>query len=64
MIQCEACTVWQHTQCLGMNDNELPSHYICNLCLTAKEDSPKDFSFVSNRALRREFEVGYFLILF
>lgn len=32
MIQCERCFVWQHVQCMELDENELPETYYCELC--------------------------------
>ena len=33
-IGCDACTVWQHNVCMGINDDEddIPEHYFCEEC--------------------------------
>eukprot|EP01102_Stenamoeba_stenopodia_P015751 TRINITY_DN540_c0_g1_i4.p1 TRINITY_DN540_c0_g1~~TRINITY_DN540_c0_g1_i4.p1 ORF type:complete len:277 (-),score=34.28 TRINITY_DN540_c0_g1_i4:27-857(-) len=56
MIQCEACLIWQHTRCLGMEENNLPPHYICSACLKPKENLPQHFDFISDAKLRNSFE--------
>ncbi|KAK9909295.1 hypothetical protein WJX75_000109 [Coccomyxa subellipsoidea] len=40
MIQCEdeACGVWQHCDCVGVDLNEMPEHYLCELCRLARAD--------------------------
>lgn len=56
MIQCEACLIWQHTRCLGMEENSLPPHYICSACLKPTEPLPQKFDFISDAGLRKSFE--------
>ncbi|EIE20885.1 hypothetical protein COCSUDRAFT_48449 [Coccomyxa subellipsoidea C-169] len=40
MIQCEdeACGVWQHCDCVGVDLNVMPEHYLCELCRLARAD--------------------------
>ncbi|KAL3142516.1 hypothetical protein ABBQ38_002838 [Trebouxia sp. C0009 RCD-2024] len=39
-IQCEgeACGVWQHCQCVGIDPNATPEHYFCQRCRIALAD--------------------------
>ncbi|KAJ5925809.1 Zinc finger PHD-finger [Penicillium verhagenii] len=32
MIQCESCTHWLHTKCVGLERANLPSFYVCMFC--------------------------------
>ncbi|KAJ5131528.1 Zinc finger PHD-finger [Penicillium bovifimosum] len=32
MIQCESCTHWLHTRCVGLERGNLPSVYVCVFC--------------------------------
>jgi hypothetical protein len=32
MIQCEKCDVWQHGDCMGVQQSDVPEHYECELC--------------------------------
>lgn len=32
MIQCESCTHWLHTKCVGLERSNLPSFYVCVFC--------------------------------
>jgi hypothetical protein len=32
MIMCETCNVWQHVQCMGVHEDDLPEHYHCERC--------------------------------
>lgn len=32
MVQCESCSVWQHTSCMGLSVKRLPREYLCELC--------------------------------
>ncbi|KAJ5490761.1 hypothetical protein N7539_002328 [Penicillium diatomitis] len=32
MIQCESCTHWLHTKCVGLERSNLPSFYVCIFC--------------------------------
>ncbi|CAI7638311.1 Zinc finger PHD-finger [Penicillium manginii] len=32
MIQCESCTHWLHTKCVGLERSNLPSFYVCLFC--------------------------------
>ncbi|OJD19574.1 hypothetical protein AJ78_00431 [Emergomyces pasteurianus Ep9510] len=32
MIQCESCTLWLHTKCVGLDRQSLPPVYICIYC--------------------------------
>jgi hypothetical protein len=36
--QDEACGVWQHCDCVGVDLNEMPEHYLCELCRLARAD--------------------------
>eukprot|EP00824_Muranothrix_gubernata_P017111 TRINITY_DN3518_c1_g2_i1.p1 TRINITY_DN3518_c1_g2~~TRINITY_DN3518_c1_g2_i1.p1 ORF type:complete len:633 (+),score=142.23 TRINITY_DN3518_c1_g2_i1:253-1899(+) len=36
MIQCDFCETWQHMECMGIQENEVPSLYLCDLCRTAR----------------------------
>ncbi len=34
MVQCDACTVWQHVKCIGIQEfEEIDKEYACELCL-------------------------------
>ncbi|KAK2813865.1 hypothetical protein FQN50_000266 [Emmonsiellopsis sp. PD_5] len=33
MIQCESCTHWLHTKCVGLDRQSLPPVYICGYCM-------------------------------
>ncbi|KAJ6031668.1 Zinc finger PHD-finger [Penicillium herquei] len=33
MIQCESCTHWLHTKCVGLERANLPSFYVCMFCV-------------------------------
>ncbi|KIM31458.1 hypothetical protein M408DRAFT_21492, partial [Serendipita vermifera MAFF 305830] len=33
MVMCETCKVWQHTQCMGIPDDNVPDHYWCEQCM-------------------------------
>lgn len=37
MIQCENCDGWQHAECVGVDENQIPEQYYCELC---KPDHP------------------------
>lgn len=32
MICCDQCSVWQHIACMGVNRNNIPETYLCELC--------------------------------
>ncbi|KAI9469132.1 MAG: hypothetical protein EXX96DRAFT_624036 [Benjaminiella poitrasii] len=32
MVQCDKCEIWQHCECMGLIQNELPDHYYCDQC--------------------------------
>eukprot|EP00656_Telonema_subtile_P018080 TRINITY_DN19742_c0_g1_i3.p1 TRINITY_DN19742_c0_g1~~TRINITY_DN19742_c0_g1_i3.p1 ORF type:complete len:130 (+),score=16.23 TRINITY_DN19742_c0_g1_i3:38-427(+) len=32
MIACEICDVWMHCHCIGLRDNDMPDHFICEDC--------------------------------
>ncbi len=32
MVQCEECSVWQHTVCMNLSKASLPTNYYCELC--------------------------------
>ncbi|KAI8646483.1 hypothetical protein BD408DRAFT_269899 [Parasitella parasitica] len=32
MVQCDKCEVWQHCECIGLNQDKLPDHYYCDQC--------------------------------
>ncbi|KAJ3171222.1 Histone-Lysine N-Methyltransferase ash1l [Geranomyces variabilis] len=32
MVMCEKCFVWQHCECMNVNDKRLPKHYYCEEC--------------------------------
>ncbi|KAJ3182044.1 hypothetical protein HDU87_000384 [Geranomyces variabilis] len=32
MVQCEACEVWQHCECMNVHPKKLPKHYYCEEC--------------------------------
>lgn len=33
MIQCEICQVWQHGECVGVNEANVPDRYFCKQCI-------------------------------
>lgn len=40
MVQCEAdaCGIWQHCSCVGIEANAMPEHYFCQSCRIAMAD--------------------------
>ncbi|KAI8066262.1 uncharacterized protein B0P05DRAFT_598912 [Gilbertella persicaria] len=32
MVQCDKCEVWQHCECMGLEQPDIPDHYYCELC--------------------------------
>lgn len=40
MVQCEAdaCGIWQHCSCVGIDANAMPEHYFCQNCRIAMAD--------------------------
>ncbi|KAI9313876.1 hypothetical protein BX666DRAFT_555477 [Dichotomocladium elegans] len=32
MVQCDKCEVWQHCDCVGLTENEMPELYYCDHC--------------------------------
>ncbi|DBA91014.1 TPA: hypothetical protein ACH3X2_004216 [Trebouxia sp. C0005] len=40
MVQCEAdaCGIWQHCSCVGIDANAMPEHYFCQSCRIAMAD--------------------------
>lgn len=32
MICCDRCGVWQHVDCMGVDRNNIPENYLCELC--------------------------------
>ncbi|KAI8878886.1 hypothetical protein K501DRAFT_227667 [Backusella circina FSU 941] len=32
MVQCDKCEVWQHCDCMGLKEQDIPDHYYCELC--------------------------------
>ncbi|XP_065897945.1 PHD finger protein 20-like isoform X2 [Dysidea avara] len=32
MIQCEQCLCWQHADCVGIDEEQPPEHYLCCIC--------------------------------
>ena len=32
MIQCDECSQWLHAICIGVNNSNIPSQYICPYC--------------------------------
>ncbi|KAI9007019.1 hypothetical protein CLU79DRAFT_840620 [Phycomyces nitens] len=41
MVQCESCEVWQHCDCIGLGENDLPDHYYCDQCQPMQHNAPK-----------------------
>ncbi len=33
MIQCETCQVWQHGECVGVTEKDVPDMYYCEKCM-------------------------------
>ncbi|KAH7729243.1 PHD finger protein [Aphelenchoides avenae] len=36
MIMCDACSVWQHGLCMGVDEKHVPEQYYCELCAPRK----------------------------
>jgi hypothetical protein len=32
MICCDKCLVWQHVVCMGLDKNNIPDEYLCEVC--------------------------------
>ncbi|KAI8981016.1 hypothetical protein BDB01DRAFT_179881 [Pilobolus umbonatus] len=32
MVQCDKCEVWQHCECMGLEEPDIPDHYYCEEC--------------------------------
>lgn len=32
MVCCDQCEVWQHCECMGLEEHEIPDQYYCELC--------------------------------
>ncbi|RUS16061.1 hypothetical protein BC937DRAFT_91644 [Endogone sp. FLAS-F59071] len=32
MVQCDKCEVWQHCDCVGLSEEDIPDQYYCELC--------------------------------
>ncbi|ORZ00619.1 hypothetical protein BCR43DRAFT_511598 [Syncephalastrum racemosum] len=32
MVQCDQCEVWQHCECMGLGEQDIPEHYYCEQC--------------------------------
>jgi PHD finger protein 20 len=32
MIQCDQCMTWQHSECVGVAENDTPENYMCPVC--------------------------------
>ncbi|KAI9485911.1 MAG: hypothetical protein EXX96DRAFT_472984, partial [Benjaminiella poitrasii] len=32
MVQCDQCEVWQHCECMGLDQPNIPDHYYCEKC--------------------------------
>ncbi|CAO3695751.1 unnamed protein product [Rhizopus stolonifer] len=32
MVQCDDCEVWQHCNCMGLDEPDIPEQYFCELC--------------------------------
>merc|ERR1719481_1755509 len=32
MICCDNCSVWQHVVCMGLDRNNIPDEYLCEIC--------------------------------
>ncbi|CAG8428550.1 unnamed protein product [Penicillium salamii] len=51
MIQCESCTHWLHTRCVGLERSHLPSVYVCIFCAqTPSKQNRSRTSYVPGQA--------------
>ena len=32
MISCDMCLVWQHVECVGLDEDTIPNEYFCDMC--------------------------------
>lgn len=32
MVQCDQCEVWQHCECVGLEEQDIPDQYYCEEC--------------------------------
>lgn len=32
MVCCDECEVWQHCECMGLEEQDIPDQYFCELC--------------------------------
>ncbi|KAI7904863.1 uncharacterized protein BX663DRAFT_503833 [Cokeromyces recurvatus] len=50
MVQCDKCEVWQHCECMGLDQPNIPDHYYCELC---KPENHKIVSSYNGRVKRQ-----------
>merc|ERR1712088_50004 len=49
MIQCDKCSVWQHVVCMGLDKNNIPDEYLCEVCKPRPIDRKRAKSMQSRR---------------
>ncbi|KAL9554151.1 hypothetical protein MBANPS3_002951 [Mucor bainieri] len=50
MVQCDKCEVWQHCECMGLEQPDIPDHYYCEQC---KPDNHKSLRQHNGRTKRQ-----------
>ncbi|KAI8644856.1 hypothetical protein BD408DRAFT_412617 [Parasitella parasitica] len=50
MVQCDKCEVWQHCECMGLEQPDIPDHYYCEQC---KPDNHKGLRQSNGRTKRQ-----------
>ncbi|PIA13995.1 hypothetical protein COEREDRAFT_10785 [Coemansia reversa NRRL 1564] len=48
-IQCENCLVWQHAVCVGVEQDNVPDEYLCEMCNPRKLDVKKAVEYQKRR---------------
>merc|ERR1719237_186317 len=49
MIFCDMCSVWQHVVCMGLDKNNIPDEYLCEVCKPRPVDRKKARAMQSKR---------------
>jgi hypothetical protein len=53
MVCCDECEVWQHCECMGLEKDEIPDEYFCELCKPSDHIEIKSYEKYVNEQIRK-----------
>ena len=63
MVQCDKCEVWQHCECMGLEQPDIPDQYYCEQC---KPENHKQIRYHNGRYIhikKKKSPCSFFFLL-